>query len=85
MYRFSIAGEEWIVRFSPQVTFENEKKDAILRSINKVKKNLGSFTHGEAFLVEDQNLGYIVFKVEKVPSLILNVCNIIPEERCYFG
>jgi hypothetical protein len=85
MYRFSIDGEEWIVRFSPQATFEGEERTAVLKAINNFKKNLILFTHGDAFLVSDQTIGVIVFKVERIPSLILTVCHIIPEERCYFN
>jgi hypothetical protein len=85
MYRFSIDGEEWILRFSPQVTFESEEKDVIVKSILKIGRNLPNFTHGDAFLVEDKNIGIIVFKVERVPSLIITVSNIVPRERCYFN
>jgi hypothetical protein len=85
MYRFSIDGEEWILRFSPQVTFESEEKNVIIRSILKIGTNLPNITHGDAFLVDDKNVGIIVFKVERVPSLIVTVSNIVPRERYYFN
>jgi len=85
MYRFSIDGEDWILRFAPQATFESEEKEVIFKSILKIEKNLTSFTHGDAFLVDDKNIGIIVFKVERIPSFIISVCNIIPRERCYFN
>jgi hypothetical protein len=84
MYRFSIKGEEWIVRFSPQISIEAEEREAILQSILHIGNDLSLFKHGDAFLVVDKNIGVIVFKVERIPSLILTVCNIIPEENCYF-
>jgi hypothetical protein len=85
MYRFSIDGEGWIVRFSPQASFESEEKEVILQSLLRIEKNLSNFTHGDAFLVDDKSLGIIVFKVEKIPSLIVTVCNIVPKERFYFN
>jgi hypothetical protein len=45
---------------------------------------LSLFAHGEAFLVVDTTIGVLVFKVERIPSLILTVSNIIPEIHCYF-
>jgi hypothetical protein len=84
MFRFSIKGEEWIVRFSPQISIETEEKKAILQSILHIENDLSLFTHGDAFLVVDKNIGVIVFKVERIPSLILTVSTIIPEENCYF-
>jgi DNA-directed RNA polymerase subunit H (RpoH/RPB5) len=84
MYRFLIKEDEWLVRFSAHASFGEEEKEAVLRSIKYVEKDLPLLTHGDAFTVLDKTFGFIVIKVERVPSLIMTVCSIIPKERCYF-
>nr|WP_263325985.1 hypothetical protein [Neobacillus sp. Marseille-Q6967] len=84
MYRFSIGGEEWILRFSPQVYIEAEEKQTILTSILQIGNDLSSFSHGAAFLMFTKKVGAIVFDVERIPSFILTVSNIIPEENWYY-
>lgn len=84
MYRFSIKGEEWILRFSPQVFIEAEEKQAILMSLIQIGNNLSSFSHGDAFLMFTKKIGAIVFDVQRIPSFILTVSNIIPEENWYY-
>lgn len=84
MYRFSIKGEEWILRFSPQVFIEAEEKQAILMSLFQIGNDLSSFSHGAAFLMFTKKIGAIVFDVQRIPSFILTVSNIIPEENWYY-
>ncbi|PLS03543.1 hypothetical protein [Neobacillus cucumis] len=83
MYRFSIAGEDWILRFSPQVLIEADEKQAILMSLLHIGNDLAEFSHGDAFIMFTKKIGAIVFDVERIPSLILTVSNIVPEENWY--
>ncbi|WP_160721225.1 hypothetical protein [Bacillus sp. USDA818B3_A] len=83
MYRFSISGENWILRFSPQVLIEAEEKQAILMSLMHIGNELADFSHGSAFIMFAKKIGAIVFEVERIPSLILTVSNIVPEEHWY--
>ncbi|MDQ1001847.1 hypothetical protein QFZ28_002247 [Neobacillus niacini] len=83
MYRFSIEGDEWILRFSPQVFIEAEEKQVVLMALLQIGKDLSSYSHGDAFLMFTKNIGAIVFDVERIPSFILTVSNIIPEENWY--
>jgi hypothetical protein len=83
MYRFSIKGEEWILRFSPQLIIDLEEKQAILKSLIEIGNELAVYSHGEAFLMFTNEIGAIVFDVERMPSFILTVSNIIPEENWY--
>ncbi len=84
MYRFSIDGEEWILRFSPRVLIEAEEKQAIIMSLLHIGDDLASFPHGNAFIMFVNKIGAIVFDVERIPSLILKVSNIVPDENWYF-
>ncbi|MEO2076470.1 MAG: hypothetical protein ABGX20_13950 [Bacillus sp. (in: firmicutes)] len=83
MFRFSIAGEDWILRFSPQVFIDAAEKQAILMSLLHIGEELADFSHGNAFIMFAKKIGAIVFDVERIPSLILTVSNIIPEENWY--
>jgi hypothetical protein len=83
MYRFSIEGEEWILRFSPQVLIESDEKQAIIMSLLHIGNDLSAFSHNNAFIMFTKKIGAIVFEVERIPSLILTVSNIIPEEYWY--
>ncbi|MDQ0197592.1 hypothetical protein [Neobacillus ginsengisoli] len=83
MYRFSIMGEEWILRFSPHVLMDSDEKQEILMSLLHIGNDLSAFSHGAAFLMFSKKIGAIVFDVERIPSFILTVSNIIPEENWY--
>lgn len=83
MYRFSIEGDEWILRFSPQIYIEAEEKQVVLTSLLQIGNDLSSYSHGDAFLMFTKKIGAIVFDVERIPSFILTVSNIIPEENWY--
>ncbi|WP_040208445.1 hypothetical protein [Neobacillus jeddahensis] len=83
MYRFSIEGEDWILRFAPQVYIEADEKQAILMSLLQIGNRIANFAHGTAFIMFAKKIGAIVFDVERIPSLILTVSNIIPEENWY--
>ncbi len=83
MYRFSIDGDEWILRFSPQVFIEAEEKQVVLMTLLQIGNDLSAYSHGDAFLVFTKKIGAIVFDVERIPSFILTVSNIIPEENWY--
>ncbi|MEH7300648.1 hypothetical protein, partial [Neobacillus drentensis] len=83
MFRFSIAGEEWILRFSPQVFIDAAEKQVILLSLLHIGDDLANFPHGNAFIMFTKKIGAIVFDVERIPSLILTVSNIVPEENWY--
>ncbi|MFB3163048.1 hypothetical protein F4694_001464 [Bacillus niacini] len=83
MYRFSVEGDEWILRFSPQIYIEAEEKQVVLMSLLQIGNDLSSYSHGDAFLMFTKKIGAIVFDVERIPSFILTVSNIIPEENWY--
>ncbi|WNS73953.1 hypothetical protein RRV45_13600 [Bacillus sp. DTU_2020_1000418_1_SI_GHA_SEK_038] len=83
MYRFSIDKDDWILRFSPHVQIELDIKQIIVSSIVQLGKQLPSFPHGESFIIMNDQIGLIVFNVEKIPSLILTVSNIISKDRWY--
>ncbi|SFA99451.1 hypothetical protein SAMN04488577_2072 [Bacillus sp. cl95] len=83
MYRFSIEGEDWILRFSPNIVLEGNEKKAILTSLLQIGKDLDSFSHGHSFLIFNKNIGAIVFSVERIPSLILTITNIVPKSDWY--
>ncbi|MEH7075490.1 hypothetical protein [Neobacillus drentensis] len=83
MYRFSIDGTDWILRFSPQVFIETDEKQTILSELLTIKGDLVKYSHGCAFIIFTQKIGAIVFDVERIPSLILTVSNIISEESWY--
>jgi hypothetical protein len=83
MFRFTIEGEEWILRFSPQVFIDAAEKQAILMSLLHIGNDLANFPHGKAFIMFTKKIGAIVFDVERIPSLILTVSNIVPEENWY--
>jgi len=84
MFRFSIEGEDWILRFSPQVIIEADEKKAILMSLLHIGDDLTNFSHGDALIMFAKKIGAIVFDVERIPSLILTVSNIVPKENWYF-
>jgi hypothetical protein len=84
MFRFSIDGEEWILRFSPQVSIESEERQAVLMSLLHISHDLSAFSHGAAFIMFTKKIGAFVFVVERIPSLILTVSTIIPRENWYF-
>lgn len=83
MYRFSIDADDWILRFSPHIQIELSIKQVIVSSIIQLGKELPSFSHGESFIIINDHIGIIVFNVEKIPSLILTVSNIVSKDRWY--
>ena len=83
MYRFSIDADDWILRFSPHVQIELDIKQIIVSSIIQLGKQLPSFSHGESFIIMNDHIGLIVFNVEKIPSLILTVSNIVSKDNWY--
>ena len=83
MYRFSIDGDEWILRFSPQVYIDSEEKQTILFALLHIGVDLENYSHGSAFIIFTKKIGAIVFDVERIPSLILTVSNIIHEDNWY--
>ncbi|WHY75809.1 hypothetical protein QNH20_16970 [Neobacillus sp. WH10] len=83
MFRFSIKGEDWILRFSPQVFIETDEKRAIILSLLHIGDDLTNFSHGDSFIMFAKKIGAIVFDVERIPSLILTVSNIVPKENWY--
>ncbi|MFE8702150.1 hypothetical protein ACFYKX_16245 [Cytobacillus sp. FJAT-54145] len=83
MYRFSIDKEDWILRFSPNIQIEQNVKQSIVASIVQMGKDLPSFSHGESFLVFNEELGALIFNIEKIPSMILTLSSIISKDRWY--
>jgi hypothetical protein len=83
VYRFSVEGEEWILRFSPQIIIEADERQEILMSLLHIGEDLSGFPHGNGFIMFSKKIGAIVFDVERIPSLILTVSNIVSEENWY--
>lgn len=83
MYRFSIGNENWILRFSPNITMGDDSKQAIVKCILQLGKELPTFSHGESFVIMNKSIGLIVLLIEKIPSMILTVCNIIEKDKWY--
>jgi len=84
MYRFSFGEEEWILRFAPQIAIEEEEKQNILIAMLQIGEEINSYSHGNAFIMFTKKIGAIIFVVETIPSFILTVSNIIPEENWYY-
>ncbi len=83
MYRFSMDGQQWILRFSQHLEIEDEEKESIIRSVIIGGAKLKGFSHGDSFLLYDKVMGVIIFRIEKVPSCILTVSTIVPKEKWY--
>lgn len=83
MYRFTIEGDEWILRFSPQLFIEDRDKKEIVKLLLHISTDLSSYSHGDAFMMFINKKEAIVFQVERIPSLILTVSHMIPEENWY--
>jgi hypothetical protein len=82
MYRFSIDGREWILRFSQHLEIEEKEKESIIQSVINWPR-LKGFSHGDSFLLCDKEMGIIVFNIETVPSFILTVSTIVPKEKWF--
>ncbi len=83
MYRFSIGEEEWILRFISHLQVESFQKDKIIQSILCLGKKLSFYSHKDAFLLIDKQIGAIIMDVIRIPSSALFVRNIIPKECWY--
>ncbi|QED48359.1 hypothetical protein [Cytobacillus dafuensis] len=83
MFRFSIGADDWILRFSPHIQIDSEIRKIIVSSIIQLGNKLPYFSHWESFIIMDNQIGLIVFNVEKIPSLILTVSNIVSKDKCY--
>ncbi|MDE3839313.1 hypothetical protein C0966_08090 [Bacillus methanolicus] len=83
MYRFSIGNEDWIVNFSPHIMIETEERESIVNSLLTMGAVLHSFSHGDSFLIFHKQLEVAVFRVEKIPSLILTIVAIVSNDKWY--
>ncbi|GKU80935.1 hypothetical protein [Niallia sp. NCCP-28] len=83
MYRFSIGNENWILRFSPNVVLEEEEKESIIKGILQLGKELSTLSHGQSFVIMNEEMGLTVLNVEKIPSFILTVSNRVEKEKWY--
>lgn len=83
MYRFSMDGQQWILRFSQHLEIDDEEKESIIRAVILGGAKLKGFSHGDSFLLYDKGMGVIIFRIEKVPSCILTVSTIVPKEKWY--
>jgi len=81
MVRFSVEGEDWILRFSPHIQIGKEEKKAIINSLLRLGKGLVTYPHGSSFIIFKEEA--FVFVVERVPSLILTLAAIIRKEHWY--
>jgi hypothetical protein len=85
MYRFSIGDENWIIIFSPHLSLEAKEKEAIIRSIAIMGSEWAGFSHGESFVIFHEQIGAIVIRIEKVPSLILTISAVVSRDRWYIN
>lgn len=83
MYRFSIDGTNWIIRFSPHLQIEDDDKETIIKSLMGIGGKLAGYSHGDSFLFFDERMGVVVFRIEKVPSFILTVATIVPKDQWF--
>ncbi|WP_080845524.1 hypothetical protein [Cytobacillus gottheilii] len=83
MFRFSIDDLEWILRFSPNFHLDEDIKQAIINSIRLIGKEILAYSHGDSFIIMNDRVGLIVFHVEKIPSHILTVANVVSMNRFY--
>jgi hypothetical protein len=83
MYRFSIDGETWILRFSPHIFLEHAERQEIINLLIQLGKDLSRFSHGSAFCFFTEKMGLLVFDVERIPSLILTISNVVTKENWY--
>ncbi|WP_442594382.1 hypothetical protein [Neobacillus sp. D3-1R] len=83
MYRFSIEGENWILRFSPHIFLEQEERREIVSLLVQLGKDLTGFSHGSSFCIFSEKIGLLVFDVERIPSLILTISNVVTKDKWY--
>ncbi|MFD2445779.1 hypothetical protein ACFSO7_17615 [Bacillus sp. CGMCC 1.16607] len=83
MYRFSINGENWILRFSPHIILEQKERQVIVSLLIQLGNDLSRFPHGSAFCIFTEKMGLLVFNVERIPSLIITISNMVPNENWY--
>jgi hypothetical protein len=83
MYRFSIDGETWILRFSPNIYLEQDERQEIISHLIQLGKVLSGFSHGSAFCIFTEKMGLLVLDVERIPSFILTISNVIMKEHWY--
>ncbi|MHC0035726.1 hypothetical protein ACX9YW_02305 [Pseudoneobacillus sp. C159] len=83
MYRFSINGESWILRFSPHINLEQSERNEIVHLLIQLGKDLRKIPHGSAFSIFTEKMGLFIFDVERIPSLILTISNIVSKENWY--
>ncbi|MBT2754985.1 hypothetical protein [Mesobacillus foraminis] len=83
MYRFSMDGTNWIIRFSPHLQIDDDDKEIIIKSLTELGGKVAGHSHGDSFLFFDQKMGVVVFRIEKVPSFILTVSTIVPKDQWF--
>ncbi|SEM82476.1 hypothetical protein SAMN05192533_10647 [Mesobacillus persicus] len=83
MYRFTMDGNHWIIRFSPHLDIEEEDKEIVIQLVLEFETKVKGFSHGESFLLFDDKLGAIIFRIEKIPSSIFTVSTIVPKDKWY--
>ncbi|CAM3894254.1 hypothetical protein [Mesobacillus zeae] len=83
MYRFSTDDGNWIIKFSPQFHAESAEREAIVRALLEIQRDINGYSHGESFLIHDPAMGIIVFKVEKIPSFIVNVSAMVTWDKWF--
>lgn len=83
MYRFSIDSGDWIFKFSPHLQVEKQEREAILKSLLKIGSSINHFSHGDSFVIFMKDHGMVVFRVEKIPSLIVTVSTIITKDKWF--
>ena len=83
MYRFSIGDEDWVIVFSQHLSLEKNEKDAAIHSIAIMGPRWSGFSHGESFVLFLDQIGAVVIRIEKIPSLILTVSAVGPRNRWF--
>ncbi|MBM4762055.1 hypothetical protein [Bacillus sp. B15-48] len=83
MYRFSIASNDWVLRFTANLELDDDERETIIQSMMYIGPKLGGFSHGDSFIIFDENMGVIVFLVEKIPAFILTVLTVVSEDAWF--
>ena len=83
MFRLAIEEEEWIVRFSPHLSIDQEEREEIVEPLLRFGRVLSTFKHGDSFIIMNESIGMIVCRIEKIPSLILNISTVVPKNHWF--
>jgi hypothetical protein len=83
MFRFSLDEVEWILRFAKNIELDENKQQKIVCAIIELKEKLFIYHHGSSFAIFNDDLGLIILNIERIPSSIITVSNVITKQNWY--